>query len=70
MQDQDQPPELRRADRPDPRPVRWHPDLAALPVGSVVRGQVQDLPIEAPILEMEVTRVDAEGAGFRFLQGD
>jgi len=44
-----------------------HPDLTALPVGSIVHGQVQDLPIEAPILQMEVMRVDAEGAGLRFL---
>lgn len=47
-----------------------HPDLTALPPGTIVRGQVQDLPFGAPILEMEVMRVDAEGAGFRFLQGD
>ncbi|AOE82565.1 PilZ domain-containing protein [Pseudomonas sp. TCU-HL1] len=47
-----------------------HPELVALPVGSTIRGQVQDLPIEAPILQMEVMRVDAEGAGFRFLDGD
>ncbi|MFG5862887.1 PilZ domain-containing protein [Metapseudomonas lalkuanensis] len=44
-----------------------HPDLARLPLGTVVTGQVQDLPMEAPILEMEVIRVDAEGAGFSFL---
>lgn len=44
-----------------------HPDLVALAVGSIVRGQVQDLPYEAPVLEMEVMRADAEGAGFRFL---
>ena len=47
-----------------------HPDLAALSVGSIVSGQVQDLPIEAPILQMEVMRVDAEGAGFRFIDSD
>lgn len=40
-----------------------HPDLT----GSVVTGQVQDLPIDAPILQMEVVRVDAEGVGLRFL---
>ena len=47
-----------------------HPDLADLSVGSIVSGQVQDLPIEAPILQMEVMRVDAEGAGFRFIERD
>ncbi|MBA1275655.1 PilZ domain-containing protein [Stutzerimonas azotifigens] len=46
-----------------------HPELAALGVGDVVTGQVQDLPIEAPapVLEMEVMRVDAEGVGLRFV---
>jgi len=30
---------------------------------------VQDLPIEAPILEMEVMRVTPEGVGLRFIRG-
>ncbi|MBV2204796.1 MAG: PilZ domain-containing protein [Pseudomonas sp.] len=47
-----------------------HPELAALAPGSVVTGQVQDLPIPAPVLRLEVMRVDAEGAGLRFLQDD
>ncbi|MGV8842118.1 MAG: PilZ domain-containing protein [Pseudomonas sp.] len=46
-----------------------HPDLAALPAGTRVSGQVQDLPIEAPVLQMEIMRVDAEGAGLRFIEG-
>jgi len=45
-----------------------HPDLVALPLGALVSGQVQDLPIEAPRLQMEVVRVDAEGVGLRFKQ--
>lgn len=44
-----------------------HEVLAALPAGSRVTGQVQDMPFDAPILEMEVMRTDAEGAGFRFV---
>ncbi|ABR84781.1 TPA: PilZ domain-containing protein [Pseudomonas aeruginosa] len=44
-----------------------HPDLLRLDVGSIVTGQVQDLPIEAPVLRMEVVRIDAEGVGLRFL---
>jgi len=44
-----------------------HPELIALGVGERVTGQVQDLPIEAPVLEMEVMRVDAEGVGLRFV---
>jgi hypothetical protein len=45
-----------------------HPDLLALPQGTIVTGQVQDLPIEAPVLQMEVMRVDAEGVGLRFIE--
>ncbi|TWC39607.1 PilZ domain-containing protein [Pseudomonas sp. SJZ079] len=45
-----------------------HPDLMALPLGTIVTGQVQDLPIEAPVLRMEVMRVDAEGVGLRFVE--
>ncbi len=47
-----------------------HQDLAALRPGMIVTGQVQDLPIPAPELELEVMRVDAEGAGFRFVRRD
>lgn len=47
-----------------------HPDLAGLPAGTRVSGQVQDLPIEAPVLQMEVTRADGEGAGLRFVEDD
>lgn len=59
-------------DGADTRPVRHRglcqtPGLTQLPTGSVVTGQVQDLPIDAPILQMEVVRVDAEGVGLRFL---
>ncbi|MNN44350.1 PilZ domain protein [compost metagenome] len=42
-------------------------DLARLPIGTRVSGQVQGLPMEAPVLNMEVTRTDAEGAGLRFV---
>jgi hypothetical protein len=45
-----------------------HDDLAALEPGTRVTGQVQDLPIEAPILEMEVMRVTPEGVGLRFIR--
>ena len=47
-----------------------HPDLVALQPGTIVRGQVQDLPIPAPELQMEVMRVDAEGVGLRFILED
>ncbi|HDZ58326.1 MAG TPA: PilZ domain-containing protein [Pseudomonas xinjiangensis] len=43
-------------------------DLATLPPGTEVRGQVQDMPIEAPVLRMMVQRViPGEGAGMAFL---
>ena len=38
--------------------------------GEQVTGQVQDLPIEAPILDMEVVRVELHGVGLRFLKTD
>jgi len=47
-----------------------HPDLVSLQPGTIVRGQVQDLPIPAPELQMEVVRVDAEGVGLRFILTD
>ncbi|QLC73060.1 PilZ domain-containing protein [Pseudomonas sp. LPB0260] len=45
-----------------------HPQLASLEAGTRVTGQVQDLPIEAPVLQMEVMRVDSEGVGLRFVE--
>lgn len=47
-----------------------HPQLTDLQQGMIVSGQVQDLPIPAPVLEMEVMRVDAEGVGLRFIRED
>ncbi len=37
------------------------------PIGSIVTGQVQGLMDDAPILEMEVVRVEPSGIGLRFL---
>lgn len=37
------------------------------PVGSIVTGQVQGLMDHAPILEMEVVRVEPTGVGLRFV---
>ncbi|MCY1359789.1 hypothetical protein D9M68_420110 [compost metagenome] len=47
-----------------------HAELLALPPGTLVTGQVQDLPIEAPILRMQVMRADAEGVGLRFCSAE
>jgi len=44
-----------------------HPALSALTKGAVVYGQVQDLPVAAPWVGMEVVQVDAEGIGLRYL---
>jgi hypothetical protein len=44
-----------------------NPELAALPAGTRVKGQVQGMPIEAPIIDMIVQRTIAgEGAGLAF----
>ncbi len=46
-------------------------DLAGLAPGTKVQGQVQDMPIEAPVLAMQIQRVIAgEGAGMAFLDED
>jgi hypothetical protein len=37
-----------------------------LKIGEVVTGQVQGLPMEAPILQMEVVRFEPSGVGLRF----
>lgn len=39
-----------------------------LQIGEVVTGQVQGLPMEAPILQMEVVRFEPGGVGLRFTQ--
>lgn len=45
-----------------------HAEMTKLKKGDFVTGQVQDLPIEAPILKMEVMRITSSGAGLRFCQ--
>jgi len=39
-----------------------------LSIGEQVSGQVQGLPMEAPILQLEVVRVESLGVGLRFLK--
>lgn len=39
-------------------------------VGTVVSGQVQGLLEDAPVLQMEVVRVESVGVGLRFLRDD
>ncbi|WP_437879840.1 PilZ domain-containing protein [Pseudomonas sp. LRF_L74] len=39
-----------------------------LKVDEIVSGQVQGLPIEAPILRMVVVRTEAMGVGLRFIE--
>ncbi|TIH10532.1 PilZ domain-containing protein [Pseudomonas leptonychotis] len=41
-----------------------------LAMGERVQGQVQGLPMEAPILSLEVVRVEALGVGLRFVQAE
>lgn len=40
------------------------------PVGTLVFGQVQGLMDDAPVLQMEVVRVEPAGVGLRFLHND
>ncbi len=40
------------------------------PVGTVVQGQVQGLMDDAPVLSMQVVRVEPGGVGLRFLDQD
>lgn len=40
------------------------------PVGTIVTGQVQGLLDDAPVLEMEVVRMEPSGVGLRFLEED
>jgi hypothetical protein len=42
--------------------------LNMLSMGEQVQGQVQGLPMEAPILKLEVVRVEALGVGLRFVK--
>lgn len=37
------------------------------PIGTIVTGQVQGLMDDAPILQMEVMRVETDGVGLRFI---
>ncbi len=41
-------------------------DNAQLPIGAIVKGQVQGMPMEAPVLDMEVVRLAPEGMGLRY----
>jgi len=48
-----------------------NPDLGGLASGTEVQGQVQDMPIEAPVLRMRVQRaVPGQGAGLQFIDDD
>lgn len=43
-------------------------DELALEIGDRVTVQAQDLPIEAPVLQMEVVRQTSEGYGLQFAE--
>lgn len=40
------------------------------PIGTIVTGQVQGLMEDAPVLQMEVMRVESNGVGLRFINMD
>ncbi len=37
------------------------------PLGSIVQGQVQGLMAEAPVVDMEIVRVEPGGLGLKFV---
>ena len=37
------------------------------PIGTILEGQVQGMMEDAPILEMEIVRVETDGIGLRFV---
>jgi len=37
------------------------------PIGTILEGQVQGLMADAPIIEMEIVRVESDGIGLRFV---
>ena len=41
--------------------------VEALPIGTIVQGQVQGMMVDAPVLSMEVVRVESEGLGLKFV---
>lgn len=45
-----------------------HPGLLGLRPGMIVTGQAQMLDGPAPVLALEVVRVDGEGGGMRFVE--
>lgn len=44
--------------------------VEALMPGSIVEGQVQDMVADAPVVKMEVVRVEETGLGLRYLLDD
>ena len=40
------------------------------PIGSSVKVQLQGLPVEAPILSMEIVRIGKESVGLKFVGVD
>lgn len=37
------------------------------PIGTILEGQVQGMMADAPIIEMEIVRVESDGIGLRFV---
>ncbi len=42
-------------------------DLEMPPIGTVLTGQVQGMPVEAPVVKMEIVRIEPAGIGLRFV---
>ncbi|MBV1920178.1 MAG: PilZ domain-containing protein [Pseudomonadales bacterium] len=42
-------------------------DLELPPIGTILEGQVQGMMDDAPILDMEIVRLESDGIGLRFV---
>jgi len=44
-------------------------DQEVPPVGTILKGQIQGMVHDAPVVTLEVVRIAAEGIGLRFIPG-
>ncbi|TNC80942.1 MAG: PilZ domain-containing protein [Oleiphilus sp.] len=42
-------------------------DIEMPPIGTILTGQVQGMPVEAPVVQLEIVRVEPAGVGLRFV---
>lgn len=42
-------------------------DIEMPPMGTILMGQVQGMPVEAPIVKMQIVRIEPSGVGLKFI---